>query len=198
MWDVDKTDLEWSWVSDLQIHKIIVWVCCQEGFLSCSHSAVASEQENTKHTDLLCYEITTVSGSHFIVPLVSAWKEGSSSVASRPEVTRPSRREVSWRSSRLRWQVICVIRHAESVARSHLYPSEVSEIMRDIGSAIEYLHRVDIAHRDVKVQSPSPTKCECRIPVLTFSRFLTPTAGKPALHHQGEQRYAQADWLWLR
>lgn len=29
--------------------------------------------------------------------------------------------------------------------------SEVSEIMHDIGTAIEYLHHVDIAHRDVKV-----------------------------------------------
>lgn len=29
--------------------------------------------------------------------------------------------------------------------------SEASEIMHDIGTAIEYLHRMDIAHRDVKV-----------------------------------------------
>jgi len=34
---------------------------------------------------------------------------------------------------------------------SVLCPSEVSEIMHDIGTAIEYLHHMDIAHRDVKV-----------------------------------------------
>lgn len=28
---------------------------------------------------------------------------------------------------------------------------EASEIMHDIGTAIEYLHHMDIAHRDVKV-----------------------------------------------
>lgn len=28
---------------------------------------------------------------------------------------------------------------------------EASEIMRDIGTAIDYLHRIDIAHRDIKV-----------------------------------------------
>lgn len=32
-----------------------------------------------------------------------------------------------------------------------LIHSEASEIMHDIGTAIEYLHQVDIAHRDVKV-----------------------------------------------
>lgn len=30
-------------------------------------------------------------------------------------------------------------------------PSEASEIMHDIGTAIKYLHHMDIAHRDVKV-----------------------------------------------
>lgn len=34
---------------------------------------------------------------------------------------------------------------------SHILQSEVSEIMHDIGMAIEYLHHMDIAHRDVKV-----------------------------------------------
>lgn len=29
---------------------------------------------------------------------------------------------------------------------------EASEIMRDIGTATDYLHRFDIAHRDIKVQ----------------------------------------------
>lgn len=31
------------------------------------------------------------------------------------------------------------------------FQSEASEIMHDIGTAIEYLHHMDIAHRDVKV-----------------------------------------------
>lgn len=30
---------------------------------------------------------------------------------------------------------------------------EASEIMRDIGTAIQYLHSMNIAHRDVKVRS---------------------------------------------
>lgn len=34
----------------------------------------------------------------------------------------------------------------------YLWPPEASEIMHDIGMAIEYLHHMDIAHRDVKVQ----------------------------------------------
>lgn len=33
----------------------------------------------------------------------------------------------------------------------HVCPSEASEIMHDIGTAIEYLHHMDLAHRDVKV-----------------------------------------------
>lgn len=35
----------------------------------------------------------------------------------------------------------------------HVCPSEASEIMHDIGTAIEYLHHMDIAHRDLKVLS---------------------------------------------
>ena len=31
--------------------------------------------------------------------------------------------------------------------------AEGSEIMRDIGTAIEFLHNVNIAHRDIKVSS---------------------------------------------
>lgn len=37
----------------------------------------------------------------------------------------------------------------------HCFPPsfpEASEIMRDIGTATDYLHRFDIAHRDIKVQ----------------------------------------------
>lgn len=34
----------------------------------------------------------------------------------------------------------------------HVCPSEASEIMHDIGTAIEYLHHMDFAHRDVKVR----------------------------------------------
>ncbi len=30
-------------------------------------------------------------------------------------------------------------------------PAEASEIMRDIGTAIQYLHNMNIAHRDIKV-----------------------------------------------
>lgn len=33
-----------------------------------------------------------------------------------------------------------------------MYFTEASEIMRDIGSAIQYLHAMNIAHRDVKVR----------------------------------------------
>lgn len=43
---------------------------------------------------------------------------------------------------------------------SHLTAPEASEIMKSIGEAIQYLHSINIAHRDVKVPAvyccPSP------------------------------------------
>lgn len=79
----------------------------------------------------------------------SAWRVGSSLPAFRPGATRPSQKEV--RSSN---------QPNSSLVRSSppacftcvlVASSEASEIMHDIGTAIEYLHRMDIAHRDVKV-----------------------------------------------
>ena len=47
------------------------------------------------------------------------------------------------------WVSILCPAHVTSLCR--VCPPEASEIMHDIGTAIEYLHHMDIAHRDVKV-----------------------------------------------
>lgn len=62
-------------------------------------------------------------------------------------------RGASFTSSQLNWQVpilphICYICPVIFFFSCHL---EASEIMHDIGTAIEYLHHMGIAHRDVKV-----------------------------------------------
>lgn len=52
-------------------------------------------------------------------------------------------------------------------------PAEASEIMKSIGEAIQYLHSIDIAHRDVKVRAvqcappPTPRRRPCRGPGVT-------------------------------
>lgn len=79
-----------------------------------------------------------------------AWREGSCSVAFRPEATRLSQREVGHsHQANQPWFLCCFSRVFHLWARS--VHSEASEIMHDIGTAIEYLHHLDIAHRDVKV-----------------------------------------------
>lgn len=95
-----------------------------------------------------CQECPLCPSSHLFVHLFSAWREGSCSAASRPEGTRPSPREVG---SDVLFKSIIYVTEGLPQCLCWMCPSEVSEIMHDIGSAIEYLHHVDIAHRDVKV-----------------------------------------------
>ncbi len=44
-------------------------------------------------------------------------------------------------------------------------PAEASEIMRDIGTAIQYLHNMNIAHRDIKVTN----YCTIRMRITLYS-----------------------------
>lgn len=87
------------------------------------------------------------------VHLASAWKEGSCSAAFRPEATRPSLKEVG----HCHQTHCCPPTGVGAAAHTCLTPvvfirAEASEIMHDIGTAIEHLHYMDIAHRDVKVR----------------------------------------------
>lgn len=73
--------------------------------------------------------------------------------------------------------------------------------MHDIGTAIEYLHNVDIAHRDVKVRHTQNKYMQTKRRFLLMHLFLLfrirVSAWKPALQNQGQQRYFKADRLWL-
>ncbi len=75
--------------------------------------------------------------------------------------------------------------------------------MHDIGLAIEYLHYMDIAHRDIKVALLSKWfftgNVRKTLQLKAMIEFLVVhiTAWKPALHHQGEQCYTETDWLWF-
>lgn len=57
--------------------------------------------------------------------------------------------------------------------RPHL-PAEASEIMKSIGEAIQYLHSINIAHRDVKVLA---TDAVARSPWGQGPRVVLPSRG---------------------
>lgn len=73
--------------------------------------------------------------------------------------------------------------------------------MRDIGTAIDYLHRIDIAHRDIKVPGGrglfargADAQLVClTCPVLCVSS----PAGEPAVHIDGQNLRPQTNRLWF-
>lgn len=114
------------------------------------------------------------------VCVFTVWREGSCLVESRPEETRPSLRKVrsdTWVDIITETRTILpMLDHIEQQSTvdvhffnwhifivrrwiyfwferlfSPLFLPEASEIMREIGTAIDYLHNVNIAHRDIKV-----------------------------------------------
>lgn len=70
-----------------------------------------------------------------------------------------------------------------------LAASEASEIMKSIGEAIQYLHSINIAHRDVKVGAVlSPAALLGLSPALPSPLVpCLPAAGKPLVHLQKAQ-----------
>ncbi|KAG9339715.1 hypothetical protein JZ751_023362 [Albula glossodonta] len=75
--------------------------------------------------------------------VLTAWTVGSSSVAFRTEETRPSLKENDVEVVEIGFcDVIMLWRFAEA-----------SDIMKSIGEAIQFLHAINIAHRDVKPEN---------------------------------------------
>lgn len=75
--------------------------------------------------------------------------------------------------------------------------------MREIGTAIEYLHNVNIAHRDIKVREKGdqhPNSDEHNqtnnhvVSLLLLPHFL---AREPAVHIKRQKRCPQIDRLWF-
>lgn len=78
---------------------------------------------------------------------------------------------------------------------------EASEIMKDIGTAIEYLHHINIAHRDIKVHShlimwSAPGRWRTFDHICCHSSASNP-ARELAVHHQRKKRGPETDRLWL-
>lgn len=61
--------------------------------------------------------------------------------------------------------------------------------MRDIGTAIDFLHNINIAHRDIKVQRENAQIVENMVSsgslkdILLHYFFLFSPAREPAVHH---------------
>lgn len=76
--------------------------------------------------------------------------EGRRAVQSHSGQRRPGLHGERWVRVHVKhFKFIYIVSHTLQLC--HVCPLEASEIMHDIGTAIEYLHLMDIAHRDVKV-----------------------------------------------